>query len=666
MSNRGVALRACRQHVLHWTSIAALALISVNGASAQERGLEPASVDDRIDAAVGERADRPRDNFAHITRPGSTEPLRQLPEPSIGGTPPTQAQVGKQYSFTPTSNDPGGAPLSFSIVNKPGWASFSISNGRLSGTPTSTGTTSGVAITASNGRRHAELAPFSIAVSGGSAAASVRLSASPSSIATGGATTLTWSSSGVSACTGSGGWSGNRATSGSASTGRLSSTTAYTLTCTGASGRSIATTTVTVASSSGGGGGVVARPSYNTGNGFFVSRGKLYDANGNEFRIRGVNRVHWDNNSAPGIAKSGANTERWLIDFTRTASDNVSLLQAQSIQNANVPIAGNWTGTCNSATSTLQSIISTWVSQAAAWTTLDRYLIVNIANEWGPSNSTVWRDSYINAIATLRSAGYLAPILVDSGGCGQDDQDLVNYSAAVFNSDPQKNVIFALHEYGGTNDMTAQIASIKKGNPTVVTLTSTSPTHPFAPTYNGTNNSFSTVSAYNLSGVLGMTPANGMQPAKQNVGGSPGAWTVTLTVDSTNWPAYTGGGTLVDYWGNYALKQQRLAQLSQQTGAVYIVGEFGPGQNIGPSPTMVTPGQIISAAEANGVGWLAWAWDDNDLAGGESDNNWFSMTYNGPGTYTQPSDLTEYGLDVVLNPTYGITALAKPASIFTH
>ena len=40
------------------------------------------------------------------------------------------------------------------------------------------------------------------------------------------------------------------------------------------------------------------------------------------------------------------------------------------------------------------------------------------------------------------------------------------------------------------------------------------------------------------------------------------------------------------------------------------------------------------------------------------------MTYAGPGTYTKTSDLTIYGQDVVLNPTYGIQALAKPASIF--
>lgn len=313
----------------------------------------------------------------------------------------------------------------------------------------------------------------------------------------------------------------------------------------------------------------VARPSYNTGNGFFVLNGKLYDANGNEFRIRGVNRVHWDSDSSAGIAKSGANTVRWDMDFTRSPTDNVNEIQTQGIQNNNVPIVGNWSATCDrSGTASLDAAVKTWVAQAAQWTTLDRYLIVNIANEWGPKNSTVWRDSYISAIASLRQAGYLGPILIDSGDCGQDLNDLLNYSTAVFNSDPQKNVIFSLHVYGN-----AQAAM------------------------------------------------------------------------SGNW-------------------FQQLSQLSAQAGMVFIIGEFGPGRNIGPSPTSVPASQVITAAESNNLGWLAWAWDDNNLGGGAANNNWFSMTYQGPGIYTQASDLTQFGQDVVLNSTYGLSTLAKPASVF--
>ena len=40
------------------------------------------------------------------------------------------------------------------------------------------------------------------------------------------------------------------------------------------------------------------------------------------------------------------------------------------------------------------------------------------------------------------------------------------------------------------------------------------------------------------------------------------------------------------------------------------------------------------------------------------------MTYAGPGVYNQPSDLTQYGRDMVLNPIYGLSALAQRASIF--
>ncbi len=415
-------------------------------------------------------------------------------------------------------------------------------------------------------------------------------------------------------------------------------------------------------------GGSASRPAYNSGNGFFVVGGKLYDANGNEFRIRGVNRTHWDSNSAAGIALSGANAVRTFIDFSQPTAKNISLIQTQNIDQKEVPIvtyAGDSSGatSCSSDPAVLTRALSAWTSQAALWTTLDRYLIINVANEWGPSNSTVWRDSYINAIGKLRQAGYLGPILIDSGGCGQDDADLLQYSQAVLNSDPQRNLIFSIHLYTTANDHTATIRSIAKGNPTVITLSSNAASHPFAPSYKGSNNNYSGIRAYQISGVQGMTAVNGEQPAPPNVGGVPGAWTVTLSVDSTHWGDYGGGGTLIDYNGNYALRIARFAALSQATGAAYIVGEFGPGRNIGPSPTTVTPQEIITAAEANGVSWLPWAWDDNDLAGCRADNNWFSMTYE-CGQYTQPSDLTDYGQDVILNPSYGITALARRASIF--
>src|SRR5665213_3045317 len=98
------------------------------------------------------------------------------------------------------------------------------------------------------------------------------------------------------------------------------------------------------------------RPPYSTGNGFYVDNGKLYDPNGIEFRIRGVNRLHCDSSSAADIARSHANTVRWTIDFTRSAKTNVEEITAQSNDNGSVPIVGNWNGTCNTDTSKLSSI----------------------------------------------------------------------------------------------------------------------------------------------------------------------------------------------------------------------------------------------------------------------------------------------------------------------
>jgi mannan endo-1,4-beta-mannosidase len=98
------------------------------------------------------------------------------------------------------------------------------------------------------------------------------------------------------------------------------------------------------------------------------------------------------------------------------------------------------------------------------------------------------------------------------------------------------------------------------------------------------------------------------------------------------------------------------------TGLVVALGEFGPGRNVGPSPTMIKPERVIELAEKYGLGWLAWAWDDNNLAGGMSDENSFSMSYSG--TYTKSSDLTSFGRVVVEDPKLGLKVLAKPASIF--
>ena len=73
--------------------------------------------------------------------------------PTIGGTPATTIEEDTAYSFTPTASDDDGDTLTFSIVNKPSWASFNTTTGALSGTPVNAdvGTTTGIIISVTDG-----------------------------------------------------------------------------------------------------------------------------------------------------------------------------------------------------------------------------------------------------------------------------------------------------------------------------------------------------------------------------------------------------------------------------------------------------------------------------------------------------------------------------------
>jgi hypothetical protein len=77
-------------------------------------------------------------------------------------------------------------------------------------------------------------------------APTVNLTASPTSIASGGTSTLSWTSSNAASCTAAGGWSGPKGLTGSVTTSALTVSTSYSLTCTGTGGSASASATVTV------------------------------------------------------------------------------------------------------------------------------------------------------------------------------------------------------------------------------------------------------------------------------------------------------------------------------------------------------------------------------------------------------------------------------------
>jgi hypothetical protein len=105
-----------------------------------------------------------------------------------------------------------------------------------------------VAIASAEGASLGTTTSAIVSINGNSttAAPTVSLSASPTSIASGDSATVIWSAANATACTASGAWTGAMATSGSKATGAMTATKTYTLSCTGAGGTAAQSATVAV------------------------------------------------------------------------------------------------------------------------------------------------------------------------------------------------------------------------------------------------------------------------------------------------------------------------------------------------------------------------------------------------------------------------------------
>jgi hypothetical protein len=86
--------------------------------------------------------------------------------PTISGHPAASVPVGIAYNFTPAATDAEHNPLTFSVQNKPSWATFNTASGALSGTPTAAdvGTYSKVQISVSDGQASVSLPAFTLTV----------------------------------------------------------------------------------------------------------------------------------------------------------------------------------------------------------------------------------------------------------------------------------------------------------------------------------------------------------------------------------------------------------------------------------------------------------------------------------------------------------------------
>jgi Fibronectin type III domain len=99
---------------------------------------------------------------------GSRSPVTDAPNthPTISGRSSTSINVGSVYGFMPTVTNPNGDTLTFSIQNKPMWATFDTASGASGGTPTAAdaGTYANIIISVTDGEMSASLPAFTLTV----------------------------------------------------------------------------------------------------------------------------------------------------------------------------------------------------------------------------------------------------------------------------------------------------------------------------------------------------------------------------------------------------------------------------------------------------------------------------------------------------------------------
>ncbi|MFI7501001.1 cellulase family glycosylhydrolase [Streptomyces sp. NPDC049687] len=204
-----------------------------------------------------------------------------------------------------------------------------------------------------------------------------------------------------------------------------------------------------------------ARPSGDlAATGLHISGGRLVEANGNDFVMRGVNHAHtWypgETQSLADIKSFGANTVRVVLAdghrWSANSAADVANVVAQCKANRLICVleVHDTTGYGeDSAAGTLDQAADYWIGLKDVLAGQENYVIINIGNEpWGNTAPEGWTDPTIAAIKKLRDAGFQHTLMVDAPNWGQDWQGVMRANArSVYAADTTGNLIFSIHMY---------------------------------------------------------------------------------------------------------------------------------------------------------------------------------------------------------------------------
>ncbi|MDC0708902.1 cellulose binding domain-containing protein [Stigmatella sp. ncwal1] len=197
--------------------------------------------------------------------------------------------------------------------------------------------------------------------------------------------------------------------------------------------------------------------------GFHIVNGRLFDANGNDFIIRGISHPHaWYSQRTQSFADIkvvGANSVRVVLSGGRwpvsTASDVANVISLCK-QNRLICVLENHDTTGYGEASgaySLSQAVDYWLSIRSALVGQEAYIIINIGNEpYGNTNPTEWVAATLDAIRRLRSAGLTHTLMIDAPNWGQDWSNTMRDNAqTIWEADALRNSIFSVHMYGVYN-----------------------------------------------------------------------------------------------------------------------------------------------------------------------------------------------------------------------
>ena len=215
--------------------------------------------------------------------------------------------------------------------------------------------------------------------------------------------------------------------------------------------------------------------------GFFVQGGKLYDANGYQFQMKGVNVNHWWNATAtadgdtatieaiPYIKASGANAVRVVFGPIEDDADSWHRIGmttelrraavAEYVKYKIAPVVEYHNGTGNNDSKWIDEAADFWIGEKSWLDEFGRYVMINISNEWAQQwngeddvagiTYAEWAETYKSAITKMRTAGIKNLLVIDSFNYAGSAQCIFEYGQELIDHDPMHNVMFSIHAYGG-------------------------------------------------------------------------------------------------------------------------------------------------------------------------------------------------------------------------